>query len=74
LDTAIIAPIGGAVVDVSNNVLPYVEPPNLNSEGPNYLSLEWYFKHGRSVYNQIPTTSEVDKKLVDQINKKLSIM
>ena len=74
LDTAIIAPVGGAIVDVSNNVLPYIEPPNLNAEGPNYLSLEWYFKHGRSVYNQIPTPSEVDAKLVNKINNKLSTM
>jgi len=74
LDTAIIAPVGGAIVDVSNNVLPYLEPPNLNAEGPNYLSLEWYFKHGRSAYNQIPTPSEVDAKLVDKINNKLNTM
>ena len=54
IDTAIIAPIGGAIVDASNNVLPYVEPPNLNIYEPNYLSLEWYFKHGRSPSNIMP--------------------
>lgn len=51
IDTAIIAPVGKAIVDASNNILPYVEPPNLNISGPNYLSLEWYFKHGLSPYN-----------------------
>jgi hypothetical protein len=56
IDTAIIAPIGGAIVDASNNILPYVEPPNLNISGPNYLSLEWYFNHGRSPYNTEPET------------------